>query len=389
MTLALRHMLRRILSLTMAMTIALVVMVLVITTQRLFYLLAEHVISPARFLLAIAVLSPAQCYNAAPFALTITVLFAYLRWGLGNEILSLRMAGLSNRTLALPGLTAAWIATGAAALTSVYLVPVSVRAFDDILYNARFEWSLALLNEGYPQQVAPNLSISFRRRIDANDLEGVTLLDGRKADAFTYIIAERARLARGEKADRERVLLLENGRYEVRGKATDNPSPVEFDHLILPLSDSVDGSPRVRPWRGPFERSIFQLLDPPAEIREDATSYTTWVALGHQRIVMPLLCMSYGLLALGMMLSASYQRRSGSMFRVAIVAALVPLWHGLLLTIEDFPAIAVGPMLAYYLLVAAPGLLGLALLLWSDRNARGRLWHAASHSPAMSSAEAG
>jgi lipopolysaccharide export system permease protein len=381
-------MLRRILTLTLGVTVALVVMVLLITTQRLFYLLAEHVISPARFLLGLVVLSPAQCYNAAPFALALALLQTHLRWGLGHEILSLRMAGLSNWRIALPGLTAAAITTVTAGVMSAYLVPVSVRIFEDILYSARFELSLALLDEGYPQQVAPDLSISFRRRIDANDLESVTLLDGRKADSFTYIIAERASLARREGADQERVLLLQKGSYQVRGNAEEKPSPVEFDQLVLPISDSTDGSPRVRTWHGPYEQSIVRLLDPPAEIRGDVRSYTDWVALGHQRIVMPLLCLSYAVLALGMMLSAPYQRRFGPILRVVIVAALVPLWHGLLLTTEAFPALTPGLLLAYYLLVAAPGMLGVTLLLWSDRNAHRRIARIASGRPAMSSADA-
>ena len=389
MTLALRYMLRRILALTLGVSVALVVIVLLITTQRLFYLLAEHVISPARFLLAIAVLSPAQCYNAAPFALAIVILYAYQRWGIGNEILSLRMAGFSNWKLALPGLTAAAITTVAAGLMSIYLVPVSVRAFEDILYSARFELSLALLDEGYPQQVAPNLSISFRRRIGANDLESVTLLDGRKADSFTYIIAERARLTRRAGAEQERLLLLEKGSYEVRQKSEDKPAPVKFDQLILPLSDSTEGLPQVRTWHGPYEQSIVRLLDPPPEIRGDADYYTDWVALGHQRIVMPVLCLSYAMLALGMMLGAQYQRRSGPIVRVASVAALVPLWHGLLLTTQAFPALTPGYMLTYYLLVAAPGLLGLALLQWSDRNARRRPWYTTIRRLAMSAANPG
>ncbi len=387
MTLALRHMLSRILALTLGVTAALVVVVLLITTQRLFYLLAEHVLSPDRFLLALAVIAPAQCYNAAPFALAVALLYSHLRWGLGNEILSLRMAGLSNWKLALPGFTAAVITTVAAGLTSIYLVPVSVQAFEDILYSARFELSLALLDEGYPQQVAPNLSISFRRRIDANNLESVTLLDGRKADSFTYIIAERAHLAKREGADQERMLLLEKGSYQVRGHA--KQSPVQFDQLILPISDSADGSPRVRTWHGPYEQSIVRLLDPPPDIRGDVDYYTDWVALGHQRIVMPLLCLSYGMLTLGMMISAGYQRRSGPILRVAIVAALIPLWHGLLLTTQAFPALTPRLMLAYYLLVAAPGLLGITLLLWSGQNVRRRIWHTVSRRPMMSSADAG
>src|SRR5581483_2923726 len=108
----------------------------------------------------------------------------------------------------------------------------------------------AALDQGYLQRIGPDLSISFRRRVDDSTIEGVTILDGRNTGAFIYIFAERARFVRRPGVSPERVLVLENGSYYKRQGSEARTTPAAFRELVIPLSETADGSPQHRQWRG-------------------------------------------------------------------------------------------------------------------------------------------
>lgn len=370
MTLMLRHMLYRVVGYAGAVSLVLVVVVLLSTTQRMFYLLAEGAITPGQLLEALGLLVPAHIYEVVPLAVTIAIAHAYLRWSQSNEIVSLRMAGLSDWALALPGLGAATAALVLTAAMSLYFVPISFRTFEDIKYAADFNVSLSLLDEGYLQQIAPDLSMSFRRRLRTGEIEGVTILDGRKSGSFTYILAERAALVNRGGADGKRVLVLQNGTYQVRHGSEESVTPVHFEELALPVSGSALASSRIREWRGFYEEHIGRLLDPPPEVRADPDEYGEWKAEGHKRLLMPLLCLSYATFALGMMLLASYERHTAPILRIAVVAAGVGAWHGLLIATHSLVVRMPELIPAYYLTAVLPGIAGALMLISSDRGAR-------------------
>lgn len=381
MTLMTRHMLYKVLGHTGAASAVLVVVVLLSTTQRLFYLLAEGAMSPGLLLYALALLVPFDLYEVVPLAVTIAVAHAYFRWSLSNEIVALRMMGLTDRRVALPGLGAAIGAMILTACMSLYLLPVSFHEFEDIRYAANFNVSLALLDEGYLPQIAPDLSMSFRHRLDAEDIEGVTILDGRKSGEFTYILAERARMATRTNSDGKRTLLLQRGTYQVRHGSEESSSPVHFEQMILPVSG--DGSSEAREWRGMYEQHIGSLLNPPPEVRAVPNQYGEWIAEAHRRILMPLLCVSYVAFALGMLLVAGYQRASAPILRVSVALAGVGIWHSFMIALHSLVVRVPILVIGFYLAAAAPGAVGMLLLYSADRGTRGAAYRLAARLQAM------
>ncbi|HXP75931.1 MAG TPA: LptF/LptG family permease, partial [Stellaceae bacterium] len=225
MTVVQRHMFYRVLEHTAALSTVLCLIILLLGTQSLLYLLAERAISLRLFLQAITLLAPDPVYRGVPFAITIAIVHAYLRWGRNNEIVSLRMAGMADRALAMPGLAAAVVAMIFAASMSLYVLPVAFRTFEDIRYTANFNLSLGLLDEGYLQQIAPDLSISFRQRLGATEIGGVTILDSRKQGEVRYILAERAQLQNPRDPNGRRALVLRQGSYQVRRSSDERLAP--------------------------------------------------------------------------------------------------------------------------------------------------------------------
>jgi len=362
MTVAQRHMFYRVLGQTAGLSTVLCLIILLLGTQSLFYLLAEGAITLRLFLQAVVLLAPDPVYHGVPFAITIAIVHAYLKWGRNNEIVSLRMAGMPDRALAVPGLAAATIATIFAASMSLYLLPIAFRTFEDIRYTANFNLSLGLLDEGYLQQIAPNLSISFRQRLGRDEIGGVTILDGRKRGDVKYVLADRAELQNPRDSSGQRILVLRGGSYQIRRGSEERLASVTFQELTLPIADSADGSSRIREWRGFYEENIDVLLSPPADIREDPALYGDYIAEGHMRIVVPLSCLSCAAFALGLMLRATYERRSAPIRSIVAALAGTALWQTALIAAHT--AVSQAPWLAPFLYVvcAAPGTIGALLL---------------------------
>jgi lipopolysaccharide export system permease protein len=349
------------------------VVVLLVTTPELFSLLAQGALPFWRLMLALSTLLPMVFYLVGPIAAVIAVGYCYHQWSRHSEIVMLRSAGLSNRGLAVPGLAAAIVAMTFTASMSLYLLPVSFRSFEDINYAAGLALTIAALDEGYPQSIAPDLSISFRRRVAADYVEGVTVRDDRKADTRIFIIAERGHFVvrrQPETGAPEQIIVLEKGSYQERKSTTEHAKPVAFEDFVVPLA-RAGGPAKIRDWRGFFEEHIGRLLDPPPEIREVPIDYGQWIAEGHKRLLMPLLCLGYAAFALGVLLRGD-NPRVGRVWRLLTLAAVTAFWHGLTVVIHSI--IVQRPYLApaYYLMAVIPAAAGAVLILASDRRARRR-----------------
>lgn len=369
LTLMQRFMFRRLLAYTAAVALVLAVVVLLTTTPELFALLGQGSIPFGEFLLALLSLMPMVFYLVGPIAVTVAVGFAYHHWSRNNEIVSLQMAGLTNRALAIPGMAAAGVAMLFTASMSLYLLPVAFRHFEDTSYAAAINLTIGALDEGYLQRIAPNLSLSFRKRLGEDVIQDVTILDGRKSGSFTYIFAERGHFVTRAQPEPEQVLLLAKGSYLTRHDQDEEPAkPVDFENLVLPLS-SMGSVSKSRPWRGFFEEHIDRLLFPPAQIRKVPGDYGQWVAEGHKRIIMPLLCLSYVAFALGMLLQGK-NPRTGRILRLIALALGVGLWHGLTVAVHSFVVRVPMMIPLYYLMVVVPAAVGFILLLSADRGPR-------------------
>ena len=367
-----RAMFRRLVINSVLLTVISVGVADLITAQAEYELLTRGVIQVGQFSVMLLTLIPEVIYLDEPLIVTTAVVYTYNEWITHNEIVILRMAGLPDRKLALPGLVAAFVAMLFTASMSLYLLPISFRIFEDILFDATSNLStdalVDALKQEYPQEIAPNLSISSRKYLGQNEFEGITILDGRKPDSFTYIFADHGSIVIEKEPKLEHVLLLENGIYTVHNRENDAPSPTTFKVLEIPIGD--DAPPVRRAWRGFFEEHIARLLNPPSTVRADAFEYGQWVAEGHKRILMPLLCVSYVTFVIGILMHSPPRKGLRSNLPAIITLAGVFLWHIIFVVTQIL--IARLPILApvFYLPPVLPFAFGLFLLRARDRVAR-------------------
>jgi len=360
-----RHMLYRLVASVGAATAAVGVFVLLTSTSDLFFVLVQGAVSFSRFTLALGSLLPVVFAQATPVGVAAGVGFAYHQWNQHHEILPLRAAGFTTLSLALPGLIAALIAMVFTGAMSLYLLPVAFRTFEDIRFAAAFNLTVNAFDEGYLQTLVPDLSMSFRRRVSENEFEGMTVLDGRKKDSFIYIFADRGHLVVRSAPRREEVLVLEKGSYIKREKSDEHPNPVAFQTLSIPVATVKDVP--LRQWRGFYEEHVNRLVDPPPDVRQSPGIAAEWIAEGHNRIISPILCVSYVILALGIILRGGYQRHSGRVLRNLALGVAILGWdssigmgHSLVVRVPELLPIM-------YVQALVPLALGAALLFTADR----------------------
>jgi len=363
-----RHMFLRLLAGAGVVTTIFGCVTLITELSALISLITSGILKISTFISVLVLLMPEQFYAVAPLAAAIAIAHGYYEWERHREIVSLRAAGLSNLSLAMPGIAVAAAGLLFTAANSLWLLPVSARIYTDILYDAHNVVAPNALIEGYLQRVDKDLSISFRRRIDDHTIEGVTILDSRTSGGFTYIFADRGYFVRHPGQDPEDVLVLEHGSYYERKSSDANESPVAFNELVVPFDT---GASKKRPWSSFWEQYVTSLLDPPASVRAQPVEYGKWIGEGTNRLALPLLCLSYGLFTTGIMLRPWNMRTPGSL-RVVLSLSAAAVWYAIMLMIASL--IVDSPWIAPldFPLALLPGAVGAALILIPPRPPRSR-----------------
>ena len=360
-----RHMARRLLVTAGAILLTLSVAGALIEGAPLFVLLTIGAITPGKLALGLLLLLPMQFCNGTPLAFGVAVTHSYYEWQRSNEIVPLQMAGTTNLWLTVPAIVAGLVALLFTAANSLYLLPASFRAFEDLRYGISNAIIPSALDTGYLQKVGPDLSISFRRRLDDQSVEGVAVLDGRSSESFTYIVADRGRFVYEPGKDPEYHFVLEHGYYYRLNPNESRGSPVTFQELIVPITS---GAPKQR-WRGWYEQDIMTLFNPPALVRAVPVEYGFWIAEGTNRVVVPFAPLSYALLVAGVMLRPKPARTGAGLYAALCLCAVVA-WHALFTLLQSL--IATIPVLAPVDAVAAliPAALGFTLVMLPPKPSR-------------------
>ncbi|HKF74168.1 MAG TPA: LptF/LptG family permease [Stellaceae bacterium] len=357
-------MLRRILVCTTALAATLSVAIVLINPEGLFDLLTSGSVSFGEFLIISALFLPTVFCHAGPMSVAIATSFLYSGWLADREIVSLRAAGLSDWSIAWPGIATALVATLLTTCVTAFILPLSAGKLFDIVYVASHNLSYRLLKEGSFNSAAPGISLSFRKWRGDGAIDDVTIYDDRVADTFKLVRAEAGNFIPSARGD---ALELQNGTVTTLSDGSAVTGPVAFSQLVMPLDrTSVDASSRDETW---FEQQIWRLLNPPADVEPGSSAWRGWVSEGHQRVITPLLCLNYVLLSLGVILRASPTVRSPTYHLAGIVATLVLLHISMVVT-HSMVMRNYGFLFLFYLFAFVPAAVGVALLWYGNRNFR-------------------
>ena len=276
-------------------------------------------------------LLPTYLVIVIPIAFFAALLFTYNRLTSDSELVILKAAGLSPRTMAAPGIALALILTTICYSMTLYFLPSSYREFKDLQFLVRHNYSAVLLKEGVFNSLGDNLTVYVRERAGDGDLYGILMQDSRDAKQSVTIMAEHGKFVRTDSGPK--VILINGNRQEIDEK-TSRLQLLYFDRYTVDLGN-LGQAPEYR-WREPRERYLPGLFFP-EDTADDQNNSGKLIAEGHQRLTSPLYNLAFLFIALATLFSGDFNRR-GQTGRIMFAATMGIVIQVLAISINSLAA---------------------------------------------------
>ncbi len=300
-----------------------------------------------------------------PVSLFAVVLFTYDKLIADRELVVLRAIGVSHLDLARPALLLAAICWAIGMMLNLWLIPASVKQFHQVQWEVRSNAAGVLIQEGAFNQLGNGITVYVRSRTADGELRGLIVHDRRSPDRTVTIMAERGSLVKGPDG-MPQVLMFDGTRQQVT-KGSDRLSLLQFDNYAMDFSDQSEvGDARSGDVR---ELSLATLLDA-SESALDPQVYRQYRVELFGRLVSPLYCFTFALLAASCLLVGHFNRR-GQLDRLALGAGLLVALQAMALGISDLAARDLGFLPLTYIGPLLPALVCARLLLGSPLARRG------------------
>ena len=345
---------------TFFVTLGLTFAVWLAQSLRFFGYIVNRGLPVTTFFAFVGLLLPSFLGIVLPIATFCAVLFVYNKLTLDSEMVVLRAAGLSHAQLARPAILLALATTLVVYAILLYFQPVSYRAFKDLQFHIRNDYSTVLLQEGVFNDLGDGITVYVRERSGDGELRGILVHDSRKADRPITMMAERGALVRTETGPR---VVMANGNRQEVDRERGQLSLLYFDRYTVEVATFTD-TPEFR-WREPKERFLADLLSP-GTTGIDLRNRGELIAEGHQRLVAPLYTLTFVLVGLAALLSGEFNRR-GQIFRILAAVFCAAILEGLGLALHDLAGRSPQAIPLMYLAAALPACASVFVLLRRPR----------------------
>jgi lipopolysaccharide export system permease protein len=203
------------------------------------------------------------------------------------------------------------------ALVLMVLVPISGRKLAERTQAVRSDLASALIVERQFLHPAKGLTLFISDTSRTGEMAGIFINDQRELEHPVTYSAEQAQLLRDGAEVR---LVLLDGIALSPGASGGQINTIQFEQFVFDLSELVKDESGRTP--RPSEYSVFELLHPNAAMlaykKYSRIDYTTEA---HYKIVLPLLAMTFPMIALVTLLAGGY-RRSGFGRRVVVAVGV-------------------------------------------------------------------
>ncbi|MBM85728.1 MAG: LPS export ABC transporter permease LptF [Rhodospirillaceae bacterium] len=308
------------------------------------------------FIYLTMLLLPTWLSIVLPIAGFAGVVFIYNRMAGDREIVVLEATGLSPLRLARPAILVSLVLTLLCYLMTLYLIPVSYRAFKELQFKIRHNYTDVLLREGVFNTIGKEITVYVRARESTGQLRGIIVHDDRDAEEKVTLIAERGALVVTKTGPR---VFMQNGNRQSHDKKNGRTSLLYFDRYTVDISTSKSAAQR--PWRDQNEMFLPELLEP-TERETLPRNFNEYIAEGHFRLTSPLLAIALPLIGLAIMLRGDFSRR-GQTLRILIAVGIAILVEALGLGTKFLAAKQPWLIGAIYGSVLIPTIVALAMLM--------------------------
>jgi lipopolysaccharide export system permease protein len=297
---------------------------------------------------------PAFLGMTLPIALFVAVLFTYYRFIQDSELIAMRACGVSPRGLALPALKLGAGCVLLGYLLTLWLQPVANRELIRLQYFVQSQFSAALLKEGTFNDLGNKMTVYVARREKNSELTGILIHDARDPTKLMTIRAARGQLAQSASGPK---VIVYDGIQQEFSPATRRMSELTFDSYAVSLDTLAPSlSDRATLPREMYTTDLIRSLWGSG----DKTMQARQRAELHQRIVTPLLALSFALIATACLLFGDFNRR-GHVPRVLLAVFWAAVLQGVTLGLGQAVSRSALAAIPLYLFALLPiGLLGYA-----------------------------
>ncbi len=296
-----KYIARQLVHATLLITISLTSIVWLMQALRFIDFIVNQGVSILLFLKLTLLLIPSLVLTLLPPAFFCAVTFTYHKLKMDSELIVMQAMGLGKWRLTQPALRVGFGLVVVAYVIALYIQPLSVRAFKDLQMFLRNNYVSILLQEGVFSSPVEGLTVFIRERHDDGTLKGILVQDNRKPGSAITMMADQAILVQTPSGPR---FLMEHGnRQEMKnGKL----SLLNYDSYTLDISlytnTARDRTPDIQ------EMFLTELLqhNPNVSAQDNNKRH----AEAHQRLLWPAYIITLTFLALAVMLTGEFNRRS-------------------------------------------------------------------------------
>jgi lipopolysaccharide export system permease protein len=298
-----RYILKILIAYIVSISILVIGMVWLSQSLRFLELIINNSIGLKSYLFLVIFLLPDLISILLPICLLIAGIQVYQKLIADNEMLVLRSVGYSNIQIARPFLSVGVVLTVLTLLSNIFLIPESFKKFRSFEHQIKNELSSSVIQPGAFNAIK-GATVYVQERSLSGQLKGIFIHQSAENGKLPFVItAETGQLI---KKDNMLNLLLFKGNRQEWNKDTEKLSFFYFENCVYDLNILL---PQAQPRpKKPYERSLSELLNPES-LTQDNTIKQRMIIEGHQRILLPWLCIINALVVMSILLFGDLKRR--------------------------------------------------------------------------------
>lgn len=258
-----------------------------------FLYLIDKGVKLKQFLSMILLILPHILFVVLPFLTTIACTYTYFKLSTSNQLIILRVSGLSNIKLIVPIIIFSITATSLSYYISISLLPLSYIKLKSRLNLIKSNYITNIIHEKSFNDISKYVTIYVSHKASSNEMLGLIILEHRNKNKPSIIFAQSGKYI----VEKKPVLHLFNGNQQFYNKEG-NFIKVQFSSLKLLLSKVDEYGYYARDIN---EYYIKELLNQPIN-RLNEIKLNKLIVEGHHRITWPLYNFTLPLLALSLLL---------------------------------------------------------------------------------------
>ena len=274
-----------------------------------------------------------------PISLFCALIYALNRLITDSELVVMFAAGMSRWRVARPVLVLTTLVVLLVLALNLYLMPAGMRVLKDKLFQIRGDVLASTIREGAFSNPIPGVTVYVRDRAPNGEVRGILVQDNRDAKQAVTYMATTGKLQRTPQGPR---LIMYNGNIQRATKEGGKESFtfLHFDSYTYDLSQYAQGSGEE--FYESRERFLGEMFSPDENDTYGKMFRSRLRAEGHDRLVAAVYPVMFAMVALAILLPASFSRRGYAlriMTGVSIAVVTRIIGFGLINVAVDTPMV--------------------------------------------------